>query len=156
MTLRIAGLLTASALALFVNAPHALAAQAGSIGYVDTQKVFQNYKTAQEAQGRFRKEAQAYQQELAADQKKLEDARKANKSPDEINKMQKRFEDELRPKKTRVEGLDRDLSGKIKKQIETVIAAVAKSKGVATVVDKQVVLYGGTDLTSDVLARLNK
>lgn len=129
---------------------------AGNLGYVETQRVFQQYKAAQQAQSRFRHEAQSYQEELAADQRKLEEARKAGKSADEINRMQRRFEEELKPKKTRVEGLDRELSGKIKHQIENVIGEVAKSKGIATVLDKQVVLYGGIDLTDDVVRRLNK
>lgn len=154
---RMMGILGGAMLAMAVTAaPSLAAAPAGAIGYVDTQKVFQGYKEAQTAQNKFRQEAQAYQEDLADAQKKLEEARKAGKSPDEINKMQKKFEDELKPKKTRVEALDRDLSGKIKKQIEQVIAQVAKAKGVPTVVDKQVILYGGTDLTGDVLSRLNK
>src|SRR5690606_18613273 len=89
-----------------------------AIGYVDTQQIFRDYKTAQEAQTRFRKEAQEYQEELAEDQKKLEEARKANKSEAELNAMQKKFEDDLKPKKARVEKLDRDLSSTIKKEIE--------------------------------------
>jgi len=155
---RMIGILGGALLAAAVLAGPSMAAPAapGAIGYVDTQKVFQGYKEAQSAQSRFRKEAQDYQQELADAQKKLEDARKAGKSDAEINKMQKKYEDELKPKKSRVEALDRELSGKIKKQIESVIAQVAKSKGIPTVVDKQVILYGGTDITSDVLARLNK
>lgn len=157
MKKRMMGILGGAMLAMAVTAAPSLAAPpAGALGYVDTQKVFQGYKEAQTAQSKFRREAQAYQEDLADAQKKLEEARKAGKSPDEINKMQKKFEDELKPKKTRVEALDRDLSGKIKKQIEQVIAQVAKAKGVPTVVDKQVILYGGTDLTDDVLSRLNK
>lgn len=158
MKKRMMGLLGGAILAAAVVAgPTVASAQGGgAIGYVDTQKVFQGYKEAQTAQNRFRKEAQDYQEELANAQKKLEEARKAGKSEAEINKMQKQFEDQLKPKKAKVEALDRDLSGKIKKQIETVIGQVAKSKGIPTVVDKQVILYGGTDITNDVLSRLNK
>ena len=133
----------------------ALAAAPGAVGFVETQKVFSRYKTAQEAQSRFRREAQSYQEELAADQRKLEEARKT-KSADEVAKMQRRFEAELKPKKDRVEALDRELSANIKRKIEGVIAEVAKSKGIATVLDKQVVLYGGVDLTDDVVRRLNR
>ncbi|MNX83385.1 Outer membrane protein (OmpH-like) [compost metagenome] len=140
-----------------VSAPAlAQAAAPGAIAYVDTQKVFQSYKGAQSAQDRFRKEAQDYQEELVDAQRKLEEARKAGKSSDEVAKMQKKYEDELKPKKAKVEALDRELSGKIKKQIEAAIAQVAKAKGFGTVLDKAVILYGGTDLTSDVLKNLNK
>ncbi|HEY9900194.1 MAG TPA: OmpH family outer membrane protein [Pantanalinema sp.] len=145
----------ALAAGLMLQAP-AQAAAPGALGYVDTQKVFQSYKGAQSAQDRFRKEAQDYQEELVDAQRKLEEARKANKSSDEIAKMQKKFEDELKPKKAKVEALDRELSGKIKKQIEAAIAQVAKTRGFATVVDKAAILYGGEDLTGDVLKNLNK
>lgn len=157
MKTRLIGILGGVLLAAAVVAgPSMAAAPSGAIGYVDTQRVFQGYKEAQTAQNRFRKEAQDYQEELANAQKKLEEARKAGKSDAEINKMQKQYEDQLKPKKARVEALDRELSGKIKKQIEQVIGQVAKGRGIATVVDKQVILYGGTDLTADVLSRLNK
>lgn len=145
----------ALAAGLMLQSP-ASAAAPGALGFVDTQKVFQSYKGAQSAQDRFRKEAQDYQEELVGAQRKLEEARKAGKSSDEVAKMQKKFEDELKPKKAKVEALDRELSGKIKKQIEAAIAQVAKAKAVPTVVDKAVVLYGGTDLTDDVLKQLNK
>lgn len=149
----------AALLGALTLAPVARAASpvpSAALGFVDTQRIFQNYKEAQDAQSRFRKEAQSYQEELAEDQRKLEEARKAGKSQDEVAKMQKKFEEELRPKKSRVEGLDKDLSGKIKHKIEAAIAAVAKTRGFSAVLDKAVVLFGGTDLTDDVLKRLNK
>lgn len=157
MNRRIAVMFGAGALVFGLMGQGALAAApAANLGFVDAQKVFQNYKAAQEAQGRFRREAQAYQDELAADQRKLEEARRQGKSNEDLAKMQKKFEEELKPKKSKVEGLDRELSGKIKKQIEVVIAEVAKAKNVPTVVDKQVILYGGIDLTDDVVRRLNR
>ena len=155
MNHRIAAIFGVGALVWGLGTHGALAAPTSALGYVDAQKVFQNYKAAQAAQARFRQEAEAYQNELAADQAKLEAARSAKKSPAEINKMQQKFENELQPKKNKVEALDRQLSGKIKKQIEAVIAQVARSKGIATVVDKQVILYGGVDLTHDVIQKLN-
>lgn len=129
-------------------------AAAATIGYVDTQQVFNSYSEAKKAQEQFRKKAEDYQEELAKRQRQIEEARRAGKSDAEIQKMMKDAENDLLPQKKAVEELDRKLSTQIKNKIEAAIAAAAKAKGITTVVDKQVILYGGTDLTSDVVKRL--
>lgn len=132
----------------------ALAAPA--LGYVDVQKVFAQYKEAQSSQAEFQQRAEKYQQELAARNKELEAAQKAGKSKAEIAKMTRKFEAELRPQKAAIEAMDRNLSGKIKGRIEAAIARVASQHKIPVVIDKQAVLYGGYDLTGDVLKALNK
>ena len=129
-------------------------AAAPSLGFVDTAQVFNSYGEAKRAQDQFRQKAEDYQQALAKRQKQIEDARKAGKSDAEIQAMMKDAEHDLMPQKKAVEELDRKLSTQIKVKIEKAIAAAAKAKGVSAVVDKQVILYGGTDLTSDVVKRL--
>lgn len=136
-----------------VSTQSALAA-APTVGYVDTATVFNSYAEAKKAQDQFRKKAEDYQEELAKRQRAIEAARKAGKSDAEIQKMMQDAEKDLMPQKKAVEELDRKLSTQIKSKIEAAIAASAKAKGITTVVDKQVILYGGTDLTSDVVKRL--
>lgn len=131
-----------------------VSAQSSSFGYVDTAKVFSSYTEAKKAQDQFRKKAEDYQEELAERQKQIEAARKAGKSDAEIQKMMKDAEEDLMPKKKAVEELDKKLSTQIKGKIESAIAAAAKARGISAVVDKQVILYGGTDLTNDVVKRL--
>lgn len=129
-------------------------AQVPSLGYVDTAQVFNAYGEAKRAQDQFRKKAEEYQEELGERQKAIEAARKAGKPEAEIQKMMKDAEQDLMPKKKAVEELDRKLSTQIKGKIEKAIADAAKAKKITTVVDKQVILFGGTDLTSDVIKRL--
>lgn len=129
-------------------------APASTVGFVDTAQVFNSFPEAKKAQDQFRKKAEDYQEELAKRQKQIEDARKAGKSDADIQKMMKDAEQDLMPQKKAVEELDRKLSTQIKAKIEAAIAASAKAKRITTVVDKQVILYGGTDLTSDVVKRL--
>ena len=126
------------------------------IAYVETQKIFREYDEAQKAQANFRAKAEAYQKELASDQQKLEEAKKAGKSAKDLREMQKQFEDELKPKKAEVENLDRQRSQRIKKQITDAIEQVAKSKGFTLVLDKATVLYGGSDISDEVIKRLNR
>jgi outer membrane protein len=146
--------LALAALTAGIVSTQAAQAAAPSLGFVDTAQVFNSFGEAKRAQDQFRKKAEDYQEELAKRQKQIEDARKAGKSDSEIQKMMKDAEQDLMPQKKAVEELDRKLSTQIKVKIEKAIAASAKAKGVSAVVDKQVILYGGTDLTSDVLKRL--
>lgn len=54
-----------------------------------------------------------------------------------------------------VEQRKSQLSDKITADLREAIAKVAQSKGLATVVDKIAVLYGGVDITEDVIKTLN-
>ena len=44
----------------------------------------------------------------------------------------------------------------LKKQVDDAIVSVSKTKGLAVVVSDKTVVYGGTDVTQDVLAALKK
>lgn len=134
---------------------HSTPALAATMGFVDTQKIFTQYKDAQSSQSEFRKKAEAYQRELIERNAELQKAQKDGKSKAEMEKMTKNFETELKPKKQAVEALDKELSAKLKKRIEAAIAQVASAKNIPVVVDKQVILFGGQDLTEDVLQKLN-
>ncbi len=54
-----------------------------------------------------------------------------------------------------LEKRQKELSDKITSDIQAAIAKVAQQKGLATVVDKIAVLYGGIDVTEDVIKVLN-
>ncbi len=144
-----------AAASLFVT-PSAAVAEAAVVGKVDTKRLFEQYKEAQMSQSEFKKKAEAYQKEFVEKNKLLQKAQAEGKSKAELEKMTKKFETELKPKKEAVEKLDRELSGRLKKKIETTIQDVAKAKGYSVVVDKQVVLFGGEDITDEVLKKLNK
>lgn len=130
------------------------AAFAYTIGYVDTQKVLQTYTGAQSAQAAMQREIQSYQQQFAARQQKIQAAQKAGKSPAEIEKLTKQYEAELEPLKQRAANLEAKLSANVKTRIEGKIAVIAKAHHVDVVIDKAAVLYGGVDLTQDVINAL--
>ncbi len=132
----------------------ALAAPA--LGYVDVQKVFAQFKQAQSSQAAFQARAQKYEAELAEKNKELEQAKKAGKSKAELDKMTRTFEAELKPEKAAIEAMDRRLSGSLKTRIQSAIAKAAAAHRIPVVLDKQVVLYGGVNLTPEVLRDLNK
>lgn len=152
---RICLMLTMSAM-LGAGALSLPALAAPALGYVDVQKVFTQFKQAQSSQAAFQARAQKYEAELAEKNKELEQAKKAGKSKAELDKMTRKFEAELKPEKAAIEAMDRRLSGNLKARIQSAIAHVAAAHRIPVVVDKQVVLYGGIDLTPEVLRDLNK
>ena len=50
----------------------------------------------------------------------------------------------------------RNSSSSRKYKVDNAVSDVAKTKGLSLVVDKSVVLYGGTDITDQVAKELNK
>jgi outer membrane protein len=145
-------LIISSAVAASVLA--APAAFAYTIGYVDTAKVLATYKGAQAAQKQMQGELAAYQKAFVERQKKIQDAQKAGKSQAELQKMTEQYERELAPMKQKAASLEANLSKDVKARIEAKINTIAKNRKVDVVVDKAVVLYGGVDLTSDVVNAL--
>ena len=51
---------------------------------------------------------------------------------------------------------EQDLMGPIQKKVQKAIATVAKRAGINSVVDSSAMLYGGKDLTGDVIAEVLK
>ena len=127
---------------------------ATTTAYVDTARVLMSYKGARNAQGKMQQELVAYQKEFAERQKKIAEAQKAGKTPQEIQKMTEGFEKELQPMKTKAMQLEQTLSADVKKKIEGVINKVAKSRKADIVLDKAAVLFGGIDITNDVIKAL--
>ncbi|MBI2844120.1 MAG: OmpH family outer membrane protein [Armatimonadetes bacterium] len=78
--------------------------------------------------------------------KELQD--KSSKADEEITKLRESSEQQFEDKKE-------EMSQQIRDDILKAIDAVAKQKNLNMVVDKMAVLFGGTDITQDVLAQLN-
>lgn len=85
-----------------------------------------------------------------------------------INEVQKDFEeksagmndqekqDYYRQCQQRLEQKRIELTDPILKSIDDAIKSVADAKGISVVIDKVVVVYGGTDITQDVIKKLSK
>jgi outer membrane protein len=145
-------LIISSAVAASVLA--APAAFAYTIGYVDTAKVLASYKGAKTAQAQMQQEMAEYQKAFTDRQKKIQEAQKAGKSQAELQKMTAQYEQELAPLKQKAANLEQRLSADVKTKIEAKINTIAKNRKCDVVVDKAVVLYGGVDLTTDVINSL--
>jgi outer membrane protein len=127
-----------------------------SIGFIDVQKVFKEYKETSKAQGELSKQEESFKKDFDASQKKLADAEKSGKSKDDLEKMKKDLDDKLAPQRQTLMQLNEQLTGKLQLAILDAVKAVSKKVGIDVVLDKQVVINGGMDLTELVLNELNK
>ena len=129
---------------------------ADSIGYIDLQKVLMNYTEAKKAEEDFRKQQDAYQKQFDQKQAEIEKAKTDKKSDKEIKELITKFEQELEPKKQELIKLNQELTNKLKGKIFEAAGLVAKEYGLDIILDRQVVLIGGFDITDFVLKKLNK
>lgn len=134
----------------------ACAANFVNIGFIDVQKVFSEYKETGKAQKELEKEEEAFKKEFEESQKKLEKAEKDGKKKEDIEKMKKELEEKLSPQRESLLKLNQQLTGKLQLEILDSVKAVAKKVGIDLVLDKQVVITGGMDLTELVVNELNK
>jgi outer membrane protein len=147
------GLITIIFLSTFIFGVSA--AFADNIGYVDLQKVFLSSNEAKKAQDDFKLKQEAYQKEFDDKQKEIEKAKTDNKPEEDIKKMIAKFEKELEPKKDELVKLNQELVTTLKAKILTASEKVAKEYGIDVVLDKQVILIGGFDMTDFVVKKLN-
>jgi len=74
----------------------------------------------------------------------------------DINDLIAKKSKELEHLREKVSQLNQELIGKIQKEIVSATEEVAKKLGIDVVLDKQVFITGGLDLTEKVLYRLNQ
>lgn len=136
------------------------------VGIVDTRKVFENSSLAMEY-SKVQKEIQdlqdAYKKKTLDNTKKLEDAKNKKVSEKDLTKMQEQFSKELENDRKSADDLYEKKKVEFEKLTETfkvdmdkAIQDVAKEKQLQVVVEKQTVLFGGSDITEDVIKKLNK
>lgn len=148
--------LVALVLALAFFGSVASAASFTNIGFIDVQKVFRQYKETSKAQEELAKQEETFKKAFEESQKKLEKAEKEGKKKEDLEKMRKEFEEKLAPKRDSLLRLNEQLTAKLQLEILDSVKKVAKKVGIDIVLDKQVVITGGMDLTEMVINELNK
>jgi len=100
--------------------------------------------------------------EMIEKSKKIEDAKKSNLSADKIKEMEEQFKKDLENKRNEGQMLYQkkqaeleEMQKKLKVDIDEAIKKVAEEKKLGIVFDKQVVLFGGVDVTEDVSKKIN-
>ncbi|QDR83422.1 OmpH family outer membrane protein [Sporomusa termitida] len=122
----------------------ALAAKAKNeqpVGYVDRQQVFAGYPGIQDLLNRIQAMRAEAQIDYDANAKDLPPAKKQAYS-DKLSRQQAQREDELMKP--------------VGDKIEASIKAVAEEKGLTAVLDAATIVYGGTDITADAIAKVKQ
>ena len=112
-----------------------------AIGKVDFNNLVQGAPGLSDARKTLQETATASQKEFEEKSKGMNDADKA--------KLQNDYRSKLKDKES-------ELIKPITESINKAIAAVGQTKGLAVVVDKNAVVYGGLDITQDVAKQLQK
>lgn len=129
------------ALALTQTGNIASAASSSSVGIIDYQQVMSSHPDVQNLQG---------QMETAiADVKKEFDEKSAGMNDQEKAEYYQQCQLRLAQKQE-------ELLEPIRNSVDAAIKKVADKKGLAVVIDKIAVIYGGQDITQDVIAELGK
>jgi outer membrane protein len=162
-------LLFVAGAALAVMALAGGAAWAAKIGVVDTAKVVKEYDKTKDAQSRLEKEFDDKKSELKKMNDKLEkqqqelDAKKGIVAQKQFDSMKAKLQDDqdqFREKYKDVQSTfmkkQRDVMENIVNDIKETVAQIGKAEKYDLVMDKEVALYGGEDITYKVLDQLNK
>ena len=111
-------------------------AASSSVGVVDYRKVMMSHPDYASASNEMQKAMQEAQMRFEADN--------ANKSDEE--KAMQQAQMELQQK-------EQDLISGIQQKIDDAVKQVAEAKGLSVVIDKSAVVYGGQDITDDVMKK---
>lgn len=114
---------------------------AEQVGYVNVQKVFNNYPDVKSAISTIDLERQNAQKQFNEQSASLDDSGKAD--------LNKKLAEQVNNK-------EKEMLGPIQKKISEAIVKVAKAQGVGTVLDSSTIIFGGKDLTEAVIAEVAK
>jgi len=136
------GLLIFTVLAAVIMIDNPVGAQndkVAQIAYVDMQKLFANHPDKVASEEKLNEEAKRLQKQLEKEAK--------NMTKEERQELLEKYQQQLN-------NLERDLVAEVMQDINNKVMDIAKEKGITVVVEKPVVIYGGYDLTDEVLSRL--
>lgn len=137
---------------------------AAGVAIVDTKKILESSQlpvalnAAQKEVENFKNESQKLRLSKSKD---LETAREKKATEADMKKMAEQFQKELETREQQGLALEdkkrkelEDLSTKLRAKVDEAIKSVAQDKKLDVVVDKQAVLFGGTDITEDVIKKI--
>ena len=129
------------ALALTQTGGIASAAPSGSVGVVDMGEIMMNHPDRQGAEDQLKATIDEVEKNF--------NEKAAGMSDEEKQAFAMQSQQIIADK-------EKELSDQLLKKIEDTVKQVADAKGLSVVVNKQAVIFGGNDITQDVVSRLGK
>ena len=130
---------------------------AESIGYVDFARITNSYEQLQSFSNDSKiKEAEL--NKMRADYiKQVEDSRRVNAgNPITTQNLEKQLQEKLRLKMEEYSQWTEEKAKALDAKMTTIIKTVAQRQGISVVLDKQVVISGGVEMTNEVIKTLNQ
>lgn len=124
------------------------------IGVIDRDKVVSGYNKAQQAFEDLKKGEEKVQKLVENANKQYEEAKKASKSPAELEGLQRKLQTEIDSEVKKLQTNIQSIETQLENEIDGAIKAEAANHKVDVVLMKQAVLFGGVDITEGVLKRL--
>ncbi len=132
------------------------ASAADTIGTVDYDKLVRSYNKAQIFQDDMKSKRADLEKMNADFIKQIREAKtKQPNNPVAVEQLQKSLEEKLESKANEYGNLQESQAKALENEMNNTIEAVAKSKSLSIILAKQTVFVGGTDITNDVLSKLN-
>ncbi|HEY9745152.1 MAG TPA: OmpH family outer membrane protein [Oculatellaceae cyanobacterium] len=129
---------------------------ADSIGTVDYDKLLRSYNKAQLFSDDMKIKEQDLEKMRAEFVKQIREAKtKQPNNPVAVEQLQKTLEEKLNTKLNEYRNFQEAQAKALENEMNTAIETVARSKNLSVILAKQTVFVGGTDITNEVLARLN-
>ena len=129
------------ALALTQSGSGIASAASSAVGVVDYRQVGSQHPQLAAANAEMQKASQEAQADFEAKSASMNDQEKSDYYQQTMQRLQQKNEELMEP---------------IEKSIQDAVKAVAEKKGLSVVIEKGAVVYGGQDITQDVIKQLGK
>lgn len=129
---------------------------ANDIGFIDTAVIFQKAKFVQTFKDNFSEKEKDFNALLQKKSKKIEEAIAKGEDEAKIRGMVQKRDEELEPKRQELVQYELSFQQNFLLNVTTTAKKVAEEYGIGIVLDKQVIYFGGFDLTDLVLERINQ
>ncbi len=126
------------------------------IGVIDTEVIFQKAQFVKTFKENFSEKEKEFNELVKKKSKKIEEAIEKGTKEEKIREMVQKRDNELEPLKKELMNYEISFRQTFLLNISGTAKKIAEEMGIDIVVDKQVIYYGGFDLTDLILARLNK
>jgi outer membrane protein len=141
-------------LTLYCNLPAMSVESTIKVGTINTSRILQEHPQAQKLLQDLAKAEQELNKKVLAKKQEIIKAKEQNKTETEIQMLAEQMRLEIEPEAKKLEAESNKKSEEIEKQIEAAISTVAKSSKFDVVLIKEAVLFGGVDITDEVIKKV--
>jgi len=125
---------------------------AGGIGYIDYEKIIDNYNLAKTT----RQELDTKAKELHDYLTQKEEEFNQLESPVQKSKFEMQMQEEVMKRETAFNDFVKKREEAVKQRVKAIVEQVRNEKGLDAVLSEESVYSGGVDITEDVIQQLNK